>query len=39
MLDMAHHWTTRGATAKQVILDGFRNLEPEDDDEGVETER
>ena len=32
MLDYAHHWTTRGATAKQVILDGFRHLEPEDDD-------
>jgi oligoribonuclease NrnB/cAMP/cGMP phosphodiesterase (DHH superfamily) len=33
MLDYAHHWTTRGATAKQVILDGFRALEPEADDE------
>ncbi|WP_433625915.1 DHH family phosphoesterase [Halomicrococcus sp. NG-SE-24] len=30
MLDYAHHWTTRGAVAKQVILDGFRNLDPED---------
>jgi len=39
MLDYAHHWTTRGATAKQVILDGFRTLEPEDGDESVETER
>jgi oligoribonuclease NrnB/cAMP/cGMP phosphodiesterase (DHH superfamily) len=27
MLDFAHHWTTRGAVAKQVILDAFRNLE------------
>jgi len=38
MLDYAHHWTTRGATTKQVILDAFRNLEPVDeadaDDEG-----
>jgi oligoribonuclease NrnB/cAMP/cGMP phosphodiesterase (DHH superfamily) len=38
MLDYAHHWTTRGAVTKQVILDAFRALEPEDD-EGVETER
>ncbi|MCT9095215.1 DHH family phosphoesterase [Haloarchaeobius sp. HME9146] len=38
MLDYAHHWTTRGATTKQVIIDAFRNL-PEEDDEGVETER
>jgi len=36
MLDYAHHWTTRGATAKQVILDAFRNLEPED--EGADDE-
>jgi oligoribonuclease NrnB/cAMP/cGMP phosphodiesterase (DHH superfamily) len=27
MLDFAHHWTTRGAVAKQVILDAFRTLE------------
>lgn len=26
MLDYAHHWTTRGAVAKQVILDAFRRL-------------
>ncbi|MFB6087862.1 MAG: DHH family phosphoesterase [Haloarculaceae archaeon] len=40
MLDYAHHWTTRGAVAKQAILDGFRALpEDEDEDEGVETER
>ena len=30
MLDYAHHWTTRGAVAKQVILDAFRDL-PEAD--------
>ncbi|WP_115862472.1 DHH family phosphoesterase [Halorussus litoreus] len=30
MLDYAHHWTTRGAVAKQVILDAFRNLEVEE---------
>jgi oligoribonuclease NrnB/cAMP/cGMP phosphodiesterase (DHH superfamily) len=44
MLDYAHHWTTRGAVAKQVILDAFRMVardidRAEDDDEGVETER
>lgn len=38
MLDYARHWVTQGAVTKQVILDAFRNLEPEDD-EGVETER
>ena len=26
MLDYAHHWTTRGAVAKRVILDAFRAL-------------
>jgi oligoribonuclease NrnB/cAMP/cGMP phosphodiesterase (DHH superfamily) len=31
MLDYAHHWTTRGATTKQVILDAFRALDREDD--------
>jgi len=31
MLDFAHHWTTRGAVTKQVILDAFRSLETEDD--------
>ena len=30
VLDYAHHWTTRGATAKQVILDAFRDLPPEE---------
>jgi len=39
MLDYAHHWTTRGAVAKQVILDAFRNLEydeSERDDEAAD---
>jgi len=27
MLDYAHHWTTQGATTKQVILDAFRALD------------
>jgi len=26
MLDYAHHWTTRGAVARQAILDAFRTL-------------
>ena len=38
MLDYAHHWSTRGAVAKQAIVDAFRRL-PEEDDEGVETDR
>jgi len=38
MLDYAHHWTTRGAVAKQKILDGFENLPPEDE-EGIDTDR
>lgn len=29
MLDYAHHWTTRGATTKQVILDSFQSLPAE----------
>ncbi len=29
MLDYAHHWTTRGAVTKQVILDAFRSLDEE----------
>jgi oligoribonuclease NrnB/cAMP/cGMP phosphodiesterase (DHH superfamily) len=37
MLDYAHHWSTRGAVAKQAIVDAFRRL-PEDE-EGVEGER
>jgi len=27
MLDYAHHWSTRGAVARQAILDAFRTLE------------
>jgi len=38
MLDYAHHWTTRGAVAKQKILDAFENL-PDEDEEGIETEQ
>jgi oligoribonuclease NrnB/cAMP/cGMP phosphodiesterase (DHH superfamily) len=30
MLDYAHHWSTRGAVAKQAILDGFRQLAAEE---------
>ena len=30
MLDYAHHWTTRGAVTKQVILDAFRSLVTDD---------
>jgi oligoribonuclease NrnB/cAMP/cGMP phosphodiesterase (DHH superfamily) len=33
MLDYANHWTSQGATAKQVILDAFRNLPEEPADE------
>jgi oligoribonuclease NrnB/cAMP/cGMP phosphodiesterase (DHH superfamily) len=33
MLDYAHHWTTRGAVTKQVILDAFRALDAEDANE------
>jgi len=38
MLDYAHHWTTRGAVAKQKILDAFENL-PEDEEAGTDTDR
>jgi len=31
MLDYAHHWSTRGAVAKEAILDGFRRLADEQD--------
>ncbi|MFB6200895.1 MAG: DHH family phosphoesterase [Halorhabdus sp.] len=31
MLDYAHHWTTRGAVAKQAIVDAFRRLSAETD--------
>jgi len=33
MLDYAHHWTTRGAVAKQAIVDAFLRLEWEDEGE------
>jgi len=33
MLDMAHHWTTRGAVTKQVILDAFREVAAESERE------
>jgi len=42
MLDFAHHWTTRGAVTKQVILDAFREVAREaerEDEEGIESER
>ena len=43
MLDYAHHWTTRGAVAKQVIIEAFhdvkREAQAEEEDEGVDTER
>ena len=29
MLDYAHHWTTQGAVAKQMIMKGFWNLDVE----------
>ncbi|MEF8974808.1 MAG: recombinase RecJ [Halapricum sp.] len=35
MLDYAHHWTTRGAVAKQAIVDAFRRLEPDDGSEST----
>jgi oligoribonuclease NrnB/cAMP/cGMP phosphodiesterase (DHH superfamily) len=38
MLDYAHHWSTRGAVAKQAIVDAFRRL-PDEGEEGVDTER
>lgn len=31
MLDYAHHWTTRGAVAKQLILDSFKSLPPQEE--------
>ncbi|MHC3436987.1 DHH family phosphoesterase [Natrialbaceae archaeon A-gly3] len=33
MLDYANHWTTRGAVTKQVILDAFREVVAEEDEE------
>jgi hypothetical protein len=34
---VAHHWSTRGAVAKQAIVDAFKRL-PAEDEEGIETE-
>ncbi len=34
MLDFANHWTTRGAVTKQVILDAFREVVDEADEDG-----
>jgi len=44
MLDYAHHWTTRGAVTKRVILDAFRDVLAEveaeaEAEEGIESER
>ena len=42
MLDYAHHWTTRGAVTKRVILDAFRDVLDEaeaEDEEGIESDR
>ncbi|WP_266074717.1 DHH family phosphoesterase [Haladaptatus caseinilyticus] len=36
MLDYAHHWTTQGAVAKQVILEAFWTLKHEDDEQEAE---
>ena len=36
MLDYAHHWTTRGAVTKRVILEAFWNLEWEDEADEAE---
>ncbi|AWB28038.1 DHH family phosphoesterase [Halococcoides cellulosivorans] len=33
-LDYAHHWTTRGAVAKRLILEAFHDLVPEDGADG-----
>ncbi|MFB6184475.1 MAG: DHH family phosphoesterase [Haloarculaceae archaeon] len=38
MLDYAHHWTTRGAVAKQAILDAFRRLDVSNEPDTDSTE-
>ncbi len=38
MLDYAHHWTTHGAVAKQMIMKGFWNLSDEPADESAEAD-
>ncbi|MFB6224028.1 MAG: DHH family phosphoesterase [Haloarcula sp.] len=37
MMDYAHHWTTQGAVAKQAIVDAFRRL-PDEEEDDVENE-
>ncbi|MFB6164129.1 MAG: DHH family phosphoesterase [Haloarculaceae archaeon] len=42
MLDYAHHWTTRGAVTRQVIIEAFHEVKrqaADEDDEGIDTER
>jgi oligoribonuclease NrnB/cAMP/cGMP phosphodiesterase (DHH superfamily) len=39
MLDYAHHWSTRGAVAKQAILDAFRRLEWDEKADGETAEQ
>ncbi|WP_306053961.1 DHH family phosphoesterase [Natronococcus wangiae] len=36
MLDYAMHWTSRGAVAKQVLLDAFRGVAESEDEEATE---
>ncbi|MFC7214531.1 DHH family phosphoesterase [Saliphagus sp. GCM10025334] len=38
MLDYAHHWTTRGAVTKQVILEAFEDVVESSNAETAETE-
>ncbi|WP_312910332.1 DHH family phosphoesterase [Natronosalvus caseinilyticus] len=38
MLDYAHHWTTRGAVTKQVILEAFEDVVESSSAETAETE-
>ncbi|MEF8786413.1 MAG: recombinase RecJ [Haloarculaceae archaeon] len=35
MLDYAHHWSTRGAVAKQAIIDAFKRLPAEENTEST----
>ena len=34
----AHHWTTRGAVAKQAIVDAFKRLPEENESESADAE-
>jgi len=36
MLDYAHHWTTRGAVTKQIILEAFWDVTGEEPEEALE---